>query len=259
VEHGCSALVEVDEFLLAALLVEHESKLSVEVRALSYDTGERTFSIPMGERSWRGEELFRSGQFLGAQAGAEKFIVRGGPSYEAPEITKLFSTDGRVVLELAEHVHEYCWSAPDRITTSGNRSLSSWQLPNKLLWKTDVWKQEDAEDEDDEVMMDSGSDFQRELLLLEGGDLIACEYHPIAASNDVIKRLDGSTGKPKWTTTCETPPVSHSKYRHEVYLELIDGKLVMCSQQSGAVFVEVLDPATGKQLHRWVLTDKLGE
>jgi hypothetical protein len=95
--------------------------------------------------------------------------------------------------------------------------------------------------------------------MMHDGDVIACEYAPIAATDDVVTRLDGSTGKPKWTTTCETPPVAHSKYRHEVYLELIDGKLVVCSQQSYAVFVEVLDPATGKQLHRWVLTDKLDE
>jgi hypothetical protein len=249
VAKGCAQLLAGEKFLLALLTDTTADTVRLEVVAFAYESGLAIFRIPVGERGGI-ERLFLSGPRYGISMGPSWDIGHDGQVLRKPAVTKLFLPDGHIFIDVPEALHSIVWGS-DNLVTSGTKTVSAWNASGERRWEVDIRKSTD----DDE----RGERSVRELLLMSNGDVITCEYDPIAATDDVVRRLDGLTGKQKWEATCETPPVDHSKYLHEVYLELIDGKLVMCSQQSYAVFVEVLDPATGKQLHRWVLTEKLDE
>jgi hypothetical protein len=88
------------------------------------------------------------------------------------------------------------------------------------------------------------------LLELEGGDLLAFLYCQIADSGVQVVRLDPAAGRVVWRASCVGLGVGHSAYRHRAEVE-IDGEFVkVTSRGSYGTFVELLDPASGRQLGR---------
>jgi hypothetical protein len=233
----CHETLLTDDYLVGVVSKQETGEWFVEGRAVS-GPSKAAFTLSLWKQNQSGVDLSRCG---------ENFIARSGRTFWDPGLTKLFDSKVKVIIEASERLDPLIECEAGGWIASGQANVSKWDASGQLSWSSpydDVW----------------GWLLRRELLELPGGNIIVAEYDPISASSVVVSCLDEQTGFRNWTATCAVyGEIAHSKYRHEVYLELIDGKLVVCCQQSACVFAEVLDPSNGRQIHRWELTDKLAD
>jgi len=73
-------------------------------------------------------------------------------------------------------------------------------------------------------------------------------YGPISDSGVELERAN-SDGKIVWRTQVKPLGVKHSKYNHEVWIRIDDGKIQVTSIGSKTI-IEVIELETGKQLSR---------
>ncbi|MCP4810236.1 MAG: hypothetical protein GY913_24080 [Proteobacteria bacterium] len=83
------------------------------------------------------------------------------------------------------------------------------------------------------------------------GTLYVARFHPIA-SGARVHAYDAASGREIWRSNLwGCGPVSHSKYRNEVHLVVLDEGITAFGRESQCRYVEVLDPRTGAPLgHR---------
>jgi hypothetical protein len=187
-----------------------------------------------GSVAWQ-VELFRDREPADVTLVGEHAMVRMDKS--ATKYTKLVAKDGTVVLDLKEFVHHaipraggWLVSTTSRLAMLNEKGDAQWEVANEHAdWYP----------------------FDSRQMLLVNDDIYIWYWGPISDSGVEVRRISIETGKATWTAKCEAVGVSHSKYRHVAYIELRGEKLIVVSQGSYGWFVEVLNTANGKQLHRW--------
>ena len=90
-------------------------------------------------------------------------------------------------------------------------------------------------------------------LFLHGDTLYAALYSDAATGGQVVA-LDVDSGAQRWAAHLQAMgPLHHSKYRNQIQLRLLDGRLAVFGDEAAGRYVEVLDPSRGRRLaHRKV-------
>jgi outer membrane protein assembly factor BamB len=85
-------------------------------------------------------------------------------------------------------------------------------------------------------------------LLLHDGMLYAALYSDAATGGQVVA-LDVDSGAQRWTAHLQAMgPLHHSKYRNQIQLRLLDGRLAVFGDEAAGRYIEVLDPSSGRRL-----------
>jgi len=90
----------------------------------------------------------------------------------------------------------------------------------------------------------------RTLAVTPAGDVVLAEWHRIADSGVALAAYGGANGEPVWTRSVGGLEVPHSKYNHHVDLMMRGKHLAVVSHGSAGAFVELVEPGTGKAVHR---------
>ena len=229
IPESCGDLLLREDRLFAVFTVRNNSDKPSEVKCIDRKNGETAFVVPLWKSRGSDARLTSHG---------ERFLVR---SYGQGE-THLFDSGGKTCIRTNDYLEPLVESRSEGWIASGTETVSRWSTYGTLVWACRF----------------SSRSFARELVELADGDIIVAEYFPFAASEIEVTRLSGETGQRKWTTTCPVgEDIWHSKYSNNVYVEDVDGMVVVCSQQSMCVFVEVLNSDTGERVHRWQLSERL--
>jgi outer membrane protein assembly factor BamB len=85
-------------------------------------------------------------------------------------------------------------------------------------------------------------------LLLHGDTLYAALYSDAATGGQVVA-LDVDSGAQRWSTYLQAMgPLHHSKYRNQIQLRLLDGRLAVFGDEAAGRYIEVLDPSNGRRI-----------
>ncbi|MBN1150394.1 hypothetical protein JXA84_04130 [candidate division WOR-3 bacterium] len=77
--------------------------------------------------------------------------------------------------------------------------------------------------------------------------LFVAVFHPIATGSG-LACLDAEYGHEIWRADVEQLSVGHSQYKNEVFIRLIDDKIVMAGDEAGGYYLQVFEAVTGKRL-----------
>jgi hypothetical protein len=233
IEHRCSKFLLAGDQLLALMWPGEGHDRRCEVWATAPGTGEPRFKIPLWQPTGHRAEL----DVLG-----DHFIAGNGNS------TIVFDREGFTRLQAAEGLRPVLARRNGGWYGSGLNTVSRWDGVGQLCWAVPM-------------QQGSASWGGRELLELPDGDLVVAE-HSVWSSTVRVTRLDDETGDKLWARDCESRPTDRmwgGRIHHVAYIELIDGYLVVCSQQTYDTFVEVLNLSDGSQVHWWDLSDQMDD
>jgi outer membrane protein assembly factor BamB len=187
-----------------------------------------------GAEAWQ-VELYHDREPADLTLVGEHVMVRMDKS--KTKYTKLVARDGTVVLDLKEFVHHavprdggWLVSTSSRLALLDEKGEAKWEVAN---------------DHADWYPFDSRR------MTLVGEDIYLWYWGPISDSGVEVRRVSAKTGEAAWTAKCDPVGVSHSKYHHLAYIERRGDRLIVVSQGSYGWFIEVLNTADGKQVHRW--------
>jgi hypothetical protein len=86
--------------------------------------------------------------------------------------------------------------------------------------------------------------------LVAAGDTVVVALYSRIASGCRLVGLDIKTGAKRWEVVLEgLGPVSHSKYRNDVQVSVINGQVVVYGWESSGRYIEIVDPKSGRTLH----------
>ncbi|KQC14345.1 MAG: hypothetical protein APR63_05770 [Desulfuromonas sp. SDB] len=83
-------------------------------------------------------------------------------------------------------------------------------------------------------------------VILDGSNLYIAIYHPISTGSGLVC-LDAKTGEEIWRGEGVQLMIGHSQYMNEVYINLIDDKIVMVGDEAGGSYIQVFDAQTGER------------
>lgn len=81
----------------------------------------------------------------------------------------------------------------------------------------------------------------------ESSRLYIAIFHPIATGSGLVC-LDSKTGNEIWNADVEQLLIGHSRYKNEVFIKLIDDRIVMAGDELGGCYLQVFDYETGERL-----------
>ena len=106
-------------------------------------------------------------------------------------------------------------------------------------------------DEDIEVSLNDRSIYKwtghhESKFIIVSERLYYCSYTPASTGCSLVC-VNLKSGKKEWTTHLYgMGPLSHSKYRNEVFLKIKDGKAIVCGIESAGKYFELIDLSSGK-------------
>jgi outer membrane protein assembly factor BamB len=81
----------------------------------------------------------------------------------------------------------------------------------------------------------------------DGDHVYICIYSFISTGSDLVC-LNFYSGKEVWHADVKQLNVEHSKYYNDVYLKLVDDKIIFAGVEAGGQYLQVIDKNTGKNL-----------
>ena len=83
--------------------------------------------------------------------------------------------------------------------------------------------------------------------IVQENKLIIAVYCPIATGSDLIC-VDIYSGQEIWRADVKQLSIGHSKYSNNVFIKLIDNKIILAGNEAGGNYIQVIDAHTGKSL-----------